>query len=97
MTSEPLRDPRAGHPLTPQNCALVIIDYQPVQVRSIRSMDQDVLVDRVVHRGSACCTGCRSWARQETADGFTQILFGGDRALAGARSEPAGNGTRAGR
>jgi hypothetical protein len=41
--------------------------------------------------------GGRSWARQETADGFTQILFGGDRAPAGARSEPAGNGTRAGR
>jgi hypothetical protein len=31
------------------NCALVIIDYQPVQVSSIGSMDQDVLVDRVVH------------------------------------------------
>jgi nicotinamidase-related amidase len=49
MTSEPIRDPRADHLLTPQNCALVIIDYQPVQVSSIRSMDQDVLVDRVVH------------------------------------------------
>ncbi len=49
MTSEPIRDPRTDHLLTPQNCALVIIDYQPVQVRSIRSMDQDVLVDRVVH------------------------------------------------
>jgi len=24
------------------------------------------------------------WARQETAEGFTQILFGGDRPLAGA-------------
>jgi hypothetical protein len=36
MTSEPIRDPRADHLLTPQNCALVIIDYQPVQVRSIR-------------------------------------------------------------
>jgi hypothetical protein len=49
MTSEPIRDPRADHLLTPQKCTLVIIDYQPVQVRSIRSMDQDVLVDRVVH------------------------------------------------
>ena len=26
-----------------------IIDYQPTQVTSIRSMDQDVLVDHVVH------------------------------------------------
>jgi len=48
MTSEPVRDPQADHLLTPQNCALVIIDYQPTQVKSIRSMDQDVLVDRIV-------------------------------------------------
>jgi hypothetical protein len=48
MTSEPVRDPLADHLLTPQNCALIIIDYQAVQVRSIRSMDRDVLVDRVV-------------------------------------------------
>ena len=41
MTSEPVRDPFAGHLLTPQNCALIIIDYQPVQVSSIRSMDQE--------------------------------------------------------
>jgi hypothetical protein len=41
MTSEPIRDPRGDHLLTPQNCALVIIDYQAAQVTSIRSMDQD--------------------------------------------------------
>ena len=41
MTSEPIRDPRGDHLLTPRNCALVIIDYQPTQVTSIRSMDQD--------------------------------------------------------
>jgi hypothetical protein len=219
MTSERIRDPYADHLLTPHNCALVIIDYQPVQVRSIRSMDQDVLVDRVVHlarfgmlyrlpvvlsdgqrllrpepahhrstpgrtagdrgpgpdddqrlgrhrvqaggpggrppqadhgravdrglfdlplagcdeRGyetypvtdavggtspeahqagldriaqaggqpaSVVQVGCelqRDWARRETAGGFTQILFGGERPLAGGGSEPAGNGTRAGR
>ena len=49
MTSEPVRDPLADHLLTPQNCALIIIDYQPTQIRSIKSMDQDLLVDRVVH------------------------------------------------
>jgi nicotinamidase-related amidase len=48
MTSEPVRDPQGDHLLTPQNCALVIIDYQPTQVKSIRSMDRDVLVDRIV-------------------------------------------------
>ena len=35
MTSEPVRDPFADHLLTPQNCALIIIDYQPS--RSARS------------------------------------------------------------
>ena len=49
MTSEPIRDPLADHLLTPQNCALVIIDYQPTQVTSIRSVNQDVLVDHVMH------------------------------------------------
>ena len=121
MTSEPIRDPLADHLLTPQNCALVIIDDQPVQVSSIRSMDQDVLVDRVVHLArfgmlypagqdriaqaggqptSVVQVGCelqRDWARQETVEGFTQILFGGDSPLAGARSGPAGNGARTGR
>jgi hypothetical protein len=68
MTSEPIRDPRGDHLLTPQNCALVIIDYQPAQVTSIRSMDQDVLVDHVVHlAGSACCPGCRSCCRRSTS------------------------------
>ena len=28
-------------------------------------------------------------SRQETAEGFTQLLFGGDRPLAGASTEPA--------
>jgi hypothetical protein len=41
MTSEPVRDPFADHLLTPQNCALIIIGYQPGQVSSIRSMDQE--------------------------------------------------------
>jgi hypothetical protein len=51
-------------------------------------------------RPSVVQVGCelqRDWARQETAEGFTQILFGGDSPLAGARSEPAGDGARAGR
>jgi hypothetical protein len=94
MTSEPVRDPLADHLLTPQNCALIIIDYQPTQIRSIKSMDQDLLVDRVVHLG---CELQRDWGRQGTAAGFTQILFGGERPLAGASTEPADNGVRAGR
>jgi nicotinamidase-related amidase len=36
------------HLLTPQNAALVVIDYQPVQVNSIKSMNHDELVTNVV-------------------------------------------------
>ena len=48
MTSEPIRDQLTDHLLTPQNAALVIIDYQPVQVASIRSMDQQLLAENIV-------------------------------------------------
>jgi nicotinamidase-related amidase len=48
MTSEPRRDPVTDRLLTPANAALVIIDYQPVQVQSVRSMDQRALVENIV-------------------------------------------------
>jgi len=48
MSSEPIRDPETDHLLTPANAALVVIDYQPVQVASIRSMDREALVKNVV-------------------------------------------------
>lgn len=48
MPSEPVRDPITDHLLTPQNAALLIIDYQPTQVNSIKSMDHPTLVDHIV-------------------------------------------------
>jgi len=48
MTSLPVRDPAADDLLTPANAALLIIDYQPVQVSSIASMDRRELVQNVV-------------------------------------------------
>jgi hypothetical protein len=36
MTSAPVRDPLADHLLTPQNAALLLIDYQPSQLAGIR-------------------------------------------------------------
>ena len=48
MTSEPIRDPLADHLLTPKNAALIIIDYQPVQVTSVASMDRRTLVENIV-------------------------------------------------
>src|SRR5258708_9812255 len=48
MSSEPVRNPVMDHLLTPQNAALIVIDYQPTQVNSIKSMDQKELVANVV-------------------------------------------------
>lgn len=48
MTGTPIRDPAQDFLLTPQNAALVIIDYQPVQVSSIASMDRRTLVTNAV-------------------------------------------------
>jgi nicotinamidase-related amidase len=48
MTSAPIRDPLADHLITPQNAALLLIDYQPAQVASVRSMDHELLVKNAV-------------------------------------------------
>ncbi|MCM2506077.1 hydrolase [Aureimonas altamirensis] len=44
MASEKIRNPQTDHLITPENSALLTIDYQPVQVSSIRSMPRDELV-----------------------------------------------------
>lgn len=44
MTSETIRNPHTDHLLTPDNSAFIIIDYQPIQVSSIRSMSREELV-----------------------------------------------------
>ncbi|MDM5180766.1 hydrolase [Massilia sp. DJPM01] len=48
MTSETIRDASKDHLLTPQNSALIVIDYQPVQVNSIASMDRQLLINNIV-------------------------------------------------
>lgn len=48
MTSERKRDPSSDRLLTPDNSALIIIDYQPPQVNSIASMDRQLLVNNIV-------------------------------------------------
>ena len=48
MSSEAMRDPVKDSLLTPKNAMLVVIDYQPTQVNSIRSMDHQELVDNIV-------------------------------------------------
>ena len=53
MPSEQIRDPVSDHLLTPQNAAFIIIDYQPIQVSSIRSMDRDEMVFNIVSTAKA--------------------------------------------
>lgn len=48
MSSFPMRDPQKDHLLTPQNAALLIIDYQPTQVDSINSMNRADLIRDIV-------------------------------------------------
>jgi nicotinamidase-related amidase len=53
MSSEPIRDPVTDHLLTPQNAAFIVIDYQPVQVNSIASMERQRLVSNIVRASKA--------------------------------------------
>ena len=53
MTSEAIRDPAKDHLLTPQNAAFIVIDYQPVQVNSIASMDRQLLINNIVGTSKA--------------------------------------------
>jgi nicotinamidase-related amidase len=48
MTSEAIRDPIKDQLLTPKNSAMIIVDYQPVQVTSVASMDRRTLVTNIV-------------------------------------------------
>ena len=48
MTSLPVRDQLGDHLLTPQNSALILIDYQPSQFSAVRSMDADLLLKNIV-------------------------------------------------
>ena len=43
-----IRDPIADHLITPQNSALILIDYQPEQFSDVRSMDPDLLLENIV-------------------------------------------------
>ena len=48
MSSYPIRDPKTDHLITPENAALIIIDYQPVQVNSINSMARAELIKNII-------------------------------------------------
>lgn len=48
MSSLPVRDPATDRLLTPENAALVVIDYQPTQINSINSMNRAELVRNIL-------------------------------------------------
>jgi nicotinamidase-related amidase len=48
MTSTPRRDPAADHLITPQNAALLLIDYQPSQIAAVHSMDPQLMLKNAV-------------------------------------------------
>jgi nicotinamidase-related amidase len=48
MASAPIRDQLGDHLITPQNAALVLIDYQPSQFATVRSIDSELLLKNVV-------------------------------------------------
>jgi len=48
MSSQPIRDPNKDHLLTPQNAALILVDYQAPQFNTVRSMDSAALLANVV-------------------------------------------------
>jgi hypothetical protein len=84
MTSAPVRDPLADHLLTPENAALLLIDYQPSQLAGVRSMDRDLRagLDRVIQAGgqpiswvSLAVELQRDWARQDTVAAIIEIVL----------------------
>src|SRR5829696_1774648 len=48
MSSSAVRDPLADHLITPQNAALILIDYQPAQFATVRSIDPELLLKNIV-------------------------------------------------
>jgi nicotinamidase-related amidase len=48
VASGPIRDQLGDHLITPQNAVLVLIDYQPSQFATVRSIEPDLLLKNVV-------------------------------------------------
>jgi nicotinamidase-related amidase len=48
MVSLPIRDPVQDHLITPRNSALVIIDYQPLQMYTVHSMEPGRMINNMI-------------------------------------------------
>ena len=79
MASGQTRDPIGDHLLTPQNAAMVVIDYQPSQFAAVRSMDQELLLENIV-----------STVKIAKAFGIPYRSFDGQRRVGTPRADRAG-------
>jgi nicotinamidase-related amidase len=48
MTSTPIRDQIGDRLITPENSVLAVIDYQPSQIETVRSIDHDLLLRNII-------------------------------------------------
>ena len=48
MTAQITRDPKTDHLLTPENSALVLIDFQPGLIDDTKSVSREILINNVV-------------------------------------------------
>ncbi|CAI8039576.1 Probable hydrolase YcaC [Geodia barretti] len=48
MTTQIARDPKTDHLLTPENSALILIDFQPGLIDGTRSVSREILVNNVL-------------------------------------------------
>lgn len=48
MVSMPIRDPAKDHLLTPKNSVLLLIDYQPPQIYTVRSMETGRMINNII-------------------------------------------------
>ena len=67
MTKEARQGPFTDHRLTPENAALVVLDYQPSQVGAITSIGHDLLVDNIVSVAWRGPSPCRERCRPSTS------------------------------
>jgi nicotinamidase-related amidase len=48
MTTQTTRDPKTDHLLTPENSALILIDFQPGLIDGTKSVSREILVNNVL-------------------------------------------------
>jgi nicotinamidase-related amidase len=76
MTTGTKRDPLADHLITPENAALIVIDYQPSQVAAVRSMDSGLLLKNVVSTVKIAKTNVASGRQKPTVPELAAVLEG---------------------